>query len=121
MTSAKCSEATWSDPSPDGNSSSVWVYDVFAGEANWSQTKGAIALRETQSISGNTIKPPISAAVTGAGNSSVSQHAFRVPKTHTFSRNLASGRATGSNATEIGGRIRTFLASTPNRIASIAT
>src|ERR1700731_5420408 len=48
------------------------------------------AFRESQPFSGIDNKRPISAAVTGTGNSTVFRHAVPVPDSYTFSRNAAS-------------------------------
>jgi hypothetical protein len=49
---------------------------------------------ETQPFSENAGKPPISAAVTGTGNSSVLRQMLGVPKTHTFIAESRPGTTT---------------------------
>src|ERR1700677_566398 len=46
-----------------------------------------VPVPKSRPIFGDAIKRPISAAATGTGNSSVSRHLLRLPKTHTLSRN----------------------------------
>jgi len=51
--------------------------------------QAAASFPETQAFFGIAIKGPISAAVTGIGNSSVFRHSLGVPETHPLSRTCA--------------------------------
>src|ERR1700730_17663061 len=65
---------------------------------------------------GHAIKPRISAATTGAGNSSVFRHGLCAPDSHTFRRNAASAFSSGSKRPEVAAEFELFSADGLRRV-----